>query len=77
MVPYTFIENDRVTVVPTVDKAFPMMLGKTAGLTRRGPGAAEFEAADVLPTLTRKAVEYIARRAAVRPTASRSSCTCR
>lgn len=63
MVPYTFLENDRVTVVPTEDKAFPMMLGKT-GLTRRGPGAAEFEAVDVLPTLTRKAVTYIAARAA-------------
>jgi len=63
MVPYTFIENDRVTVVPTEDKAFPMMLGKNDGLTRRGPGAAGFEATDVLPTLTRKAVEYIAGRA--------------
>lgn len=64
MVPYTFIRNDRVTVAPTVDKAFPMMFGKEKGLTRRGPGAEGFEAADVLPTLTREAVEYIARRAA-------------
>ena len=63
MVPYTFIENDRVTAVPTVDKAFPMMPGRR-GMTRRGPGAAGFEAVDVLPTLTRKAVEYIARRTA-------------
>jgi arylsulfatase A len=63
MVPYTFIENDHVTAVPTVDKAFPMMPGK-GGMTRRGPGAAEFEAVDVLPTLTPKAVEYITRRAA-------------
>jgi arylsulfatase A len=63
MVPYTFIENDHVTAVPTVDKAFPMMPGK-GGMTRRGPGAAEFEAVDVLPTLTRKAVEYITRRTA-------------
>jgi arylsulfatase A-like enzyme len=63
MVPYTFIENDRVTVVPTEDKAFPMMLGKNDVLTRRGPGAVGFEATDVLPTLTRKAVEYIAGRA--------------
>jgi len=64
MVPYTFIENDRVTVAPTVDKAFPMMPGKDGRFTRRGPGAAEFEAAGVLPTLTRKAVEVIARSAA-------------
>ena len=63
MVPYTFIENDRVTAVPTVDKAFAMMPGK-GGMTRRGPGAAEFEAVHVLPTLTRKAVEYITRRTA-------------
>ena len=63
MVPYTFIENDRVTALPTVDKAFPMMLGKK-NTTRRGPGAGEFEAVDVLPTLTRKAVEYIAQRTA-------------
>lgn len=64
MVPYTFLENDRVTVLPTVEKAFPMMLGREGGLTRRGPAASEFEAADVLPKLTRRAVEYLARRAA-------------
>ncbi|MBN1909916.1 MAG: arylsulfatase [Pirellulales bacterium] len=62
MVPYTFIENDRVTALPTVDRAFPMMPGKK-GTTRRGPGSPKFEAIDVLPTLTRKAVEYIAQRA--------------
>ena len=64
MVPYTFIENDRVTVVPTVDKAFPMMAGRPGGSTRKGPAAAGFEAVDVLPTLTRKAVEYIGAHAA-------------
>jgi arylsulfatase A-like enzyme len=62
MVPYTFIENDHVTAVPTVDKKFPMMFGRTNGYTRNGPAAAEFEAVDVLPTLTRKAVEYVTRR---------------
>ena len=64
MIPYTFIENDRVTVLPTVDKVFPMMAGRTNKLTRRGPGAEKFEAEEVLPTLTRKAVEYVAQRAA-------------
>jgi len=64
MVPYTFIENDRVTVVPTVNKQFSMMLGREGGATRRGPAAADFEAIDVLPTLTDKAVDFIARRAA-------------
>jgi len=63
MVPYTFIENDRVVKVPTEDKAFPMMLGRTNGATRKGPAAADFEAENVLPTLTRKAVEYIEERA--------------
>lgn len=63
MVPYSFIENDRVTAVPTVDKSFPLLPGKP-GMSRRGPGAAGFEATDVLPTLVRKAVEYIAQRAA-------------
>lgn len=64
MVPYTFIENDRVTVVPTVEKAFPMTYGKQGGLTRRGPAAPEFAAEQVLPTLTRKAVEHLGQRAA-------------
>jgi len=61
MVPYTYIENDRVTVVPTVDKAFAMMPGKPA-TTRRGPGAAEFDATNVLPDLTQKTLQYIAGR---------------
>lgn len=64
MVPYTFIENDRVTALPTVDKQFPFMLGRDKGVTRKGPGAEDFEAMNVLPALTRKAVEYIGRRAA-------------
>ncbi len=63
MVPYAFIENDRVTKVPTVDKAFPMMFGRTNGATRKGPAAEGFEAIDVLPTLTRRAVTYIDERA--------------
>jgi arylsulfatase A-like enzyme len=63
MVPYTFLENDRVTVVPTVEKSFPMMLGRAKTTTRKGPAAELFEAADVLPTLTRKAIEYVTSRA--------------
>ncbi len=64
MVPYTFIENDRVTVLPAVDKSFPMMAGRPGGATRKGPAAAEFEAVKVLPTLTQKAVAYIGAHAA-------------
>jgi arylsulfatase A-like enzyme len=64
MVPYTFLENDRVTVVPTVDRAFAMTTGRKGGMTRRGPATPEFAVEEVLPTLTRKAVEYIGQRAA-------------
>jgi arylsulfatase A-like enzyme len=53
MPPYVFIENDRFTAVPTVEKKW----------IREGPAAADFEAVDVLPMLTRKAVEYIGQRA--------------
>jgi arylsulfatase A-like enzyme len=63
MVPYTFVENDRVTVIPTVDKQFPLMHGRKGRDTRRGPAAADFEARDVLPSLTRRAVAAIRRRA--------------
>lgn len=54
MPPYVFIENDRVTEIPSVQKEW----------VRKGPAAAGFEAIDVLPTLTRKATDYIAARAA-------------
>jgi arylsulfatase A len=63
MVPYTFIENDRVTAIPTMDKAFLMMHGREPSATRKGPAADEFEAVDVLPTLTSRAVATIRRRA--------------
>lgn len=64
MVPYTFIENDRVTTSPTEDRDFPLMLGReTGGRTRKGPAAPGFDADDVLPTLAKKATDYIAGRA--------------
>ena len=63
MVPYTFIENDRVTAIPTVEKSFPMTAGKPDSQSRRGPAAPGFEAEQVLPTLTRQSVAYIAQRA--------------
>jgi arylsulfatase A-like enzyme len=60
MVPYTFIENDRVSVVPTKDVSFPMMTDReNGGHTRKGPGAEGFEAVDVLPRLAEKAAEWI------------------
>jgi arylsulfatase A-like enzyme len=63
MVPYTFIENDRVTKLPSETHKFAMMTGRENGFTREGPTAPGFEAADVLPTLTRKAVDLIGQRA--------------
>jgi arylsulfatase A-like enzyme len=63
MVPYAYIENNRVTVLPTEERVFPLMLGRSGGMTRKGPTAPGFDVADVLPDLTEKAVEYIARRA--------------
>ena len=65
MVPYAFLENDHVTQVPTLEKSFPMMAGreKKGGNTRLGPAAADFEAENVLPELTKRAVGYIKSRA--------------
>lgn len=53
MVPFVFLENDRVTKLPTAEKQW----------IRKGPAAPDFEAVDVLPTLTRKAMEYVKTRA--------------
>lgn len=64
MVPYTFIENDRVVAAPTEDREFLMMHGReNGGRTRKGPTAPDFDAADVLPMLARKSCEFIARQA--------------
>jgi arylsulfatase A len=62
MVPYTFIANDRCSILPTVGKRFAFMPDREGAYTRDGPAAPDFEAADVLPTLTRKATEYIEQR---------------
>jgi arylsulfatase A-like enzyme len=53
MPPFAFIENARFTEAPTAQKSW----------VRKGPAAPGFEAIDVLPTLTRKAVEFIGQRA--------------
>ena len=54
MPPYIFLENNRCLGVPTVEKTW----------IRKGPAEKDFDAIDVLPALTRKAVEYIRQRAA-------------
>lgn len=64
MVPYTFIENDHVLVQPTVDKAFPMMLGREGRTTRRGPAAADFDASHVQGTLIEHAQKLLGEYAA-------------
>ena len=64
MVPYTYIENNRVVALPTEDRDYPMFFGRDQGRVRKGPAAAGFEVEHVLPDLTKKAVEYIGSRAA-------------
>lgn len=59
MVPYTFIENRHVTAPPDMDKSFPFILGRTNKMTRHGPGASFFQATNVLPVLTHRAVQFI------------------
>jgi arylsulfatase A-like enzyme len=49
MPPYIFIEKDRVQGIPSVEKTW----------IRRGPAHKDFEAIDVLPTLTKNAVHYL------------------
>lgn len=63
MVPYTFIRNDRVTILPTEDRDFPLMLGRAKGRCRKGPTAPGFEVENVLPELTRQVVSFVDRRA--------------
>ncbi len=53
MPPYLYIENNRSQVVPTVEKTW----------IRKGPAHADFEAIDVLPSLTQKALAFIDRQA--------------
>ncbi len=64
MVPYTYIENDRVVALPTEDRDFLMMHDRAPERrTRKGPTAPAFDAADVLPMLAKKSVAYIHQRA--------------
>ena len=64
MVPYTFLENDHVRVMPTEDRDFPLMHGRPTGRCRMGPAAPGFEVVDVLPKLAARAVATIDARAA-------------
>lgn len=65
MVPYTFIENDHVTILPTEDRQFAMIIGQDEkGMARRGPTAPDFDPVRILPELTRIAVSEIDAKAA-------------
>lgn len=64
MVPYTYIANDRVVALPTEDRNFELMLGREKGRTRLGPAAPGFDVVNVLPDLTKKAIEIFDRQAA-------------
>ena len=64
MVPYTFLENDRCTIIPTETNRYPMMADRADGpQTRKGPAAPGFDAVHVLPKCTAKATEWIAAQA--------------
>ena len=65
MVPYLFIDQDRVHTRPDTDLAFPMIADGEAstGSTRKGPGTTGFTAEGVLPELSRQATGWIAAQA--------------
>ncbi len=50
--------------MPTAEKSFPLTEGRKSNPSRLGPAAPGFEARDVLPTVARKAVEFVGQRAA-------------
>jgi arylsulfatase A len=62
MPPYVYIENDHVTAQPTIKNGF--LTGRNGKRTRVGPQAPGFNAEDVLPTFTKRAVDYIESKAA-------------
>ena len=64
MVPYTFLENDRVVQAPTETRKIEMMTGRENGFTREGPAAPGFTGYEVLPTFTQKTIEFVEQHAA-------------
>ena len=63
MPPYVYIENDKVTAVP--DRIVPGSDGFS--FWREGPIAPDFNHKDVLPNLTRKAVDFILKQSSAQP----------
>jgi hypothetical protein len=64
MVPYCFIQNDRVTVQPTEDREIEMVQGLTDKFTRKGPAAPGFTGYEVLPTFIDQAISWISGKSA-------------
>ncbi|MFT7619085.1 MAG: arylsulfatase A [Planctomycetota bacterium] len=55
MVPYVYVENERVIAAPTEK----VSVGKRQAFHRSGPAAPGFKHEEVLPTCTSKAVDYL------------------
>jgi arylsulfatase A-like enzyme len=64
MVPYVFIEGDKVTVQPTEDREIEMVQGKADKYTRKGPAAPGFTGYEVLGTFIDQAISWIGGKAA-------------
>ncbi|HEY1787093.1 MAG TPA: arylsulfatase [Verrucomicrobiae bacterium] len=66
--PYDYFENDHWTEVPSARKAFPSFvygtLNSGPGPVRPGRASPDFDAVNVLPNCTRKAIDYIRQRGA-------------
>jgi arylsulfatase A-like enzyme len=64
MPPYCWVENQRVVEFPTVkDPGSERVWSGGKGFWRAGPRSPSFEFNEVLPTIARKSVDYIAERA--------------
>ena len=62
MIPYTYLDQDRVSAVPDHDADFPWFHGRDKR-TRRGPTAKGFDAANVLDDLASRSAAYLTERA--------------
>lgn len=60
MVPYVYVENDRVVANPTnIIEGSDKARNGGAGYWRKGPAAPDFKHIEVLPTIANKTVKYI------------------
>jgi arylsulfatase A len=65
--PYTWFENDRVLVAPTVAASPRGQPAEGGWEARPGPAVEDWDFHEVMPTLTRKAVEWIGRQKKDKP----------